>query len=148
LPSLVRPKTMKNTQKGFTLIELMIVIAIIGVLVGVALPQYGQYTKRVKFADVISQAVPIKMAIGLCAQDNNSVEPCDNNYGDIGPVINSRGYVDSISVQNGVITAVGNSEVGGAVYKLNPNYSSTESRLTWERDDNVAKACINSKLCK
>ena len=53
----------KQAQKGFTLIELMIVIAIIGILAAVAVPQYSQYTKRAKFADVIAQTSPFKTAV-------------------------------------------------------------------------------------
>ena len=62
--------TMKNmtnkAQKGFTLIELMIVVAIIGILAAVALPAYQTYTKRAQFAEVVLAATPAKTAIDLC----------------------------------------------------------------------------------
>lgn len=139
---------MKSTNNGFTLIELMIVIAIIGVLASVAVPQYGQYAKRVKFTHVISKAIPLKMAVGTCAQDNNALDQCDNDYGDIGPEITSIGYVASLTVENGTITAVGTSEINDAVYKLVPDYNSTNSTLSWDLDNSTANACINYKFCK
>jgi len=143
---------MKDNQTGFTLIELMLVIAIIGILAGVAIPQYGQYAKRAKFTDVIAQAIPYKMAIGFCIQNNNKLDPCDSGYngGDIniGSVTTPNGNLASLSVTNGSITATGTTEVGGAIYKLDPTYNSTLNKLTWSRDDSMAKACLTLKVCQ
>ena len=51
---------MQKSQQGFTLIELMIVVAIIGILASVAIPQYGEYTQKTKLAKVLALAAPIK----------------------------------------------------------------------------------------
>ena len=67
---------MVKLQKGFTLIELMIVIAIIGILAAVAVPQYSQYTNRAKFSEVKIAVSPIKSAVEDCFQRNNGNAAC------------------------------------------------------------------------
>lgn len=62
---------MKKTQKGFTLIELMIVVAIIGILAAVALPAYQTYTNRAAFSELVLAATPLRTAVELGVQTRN-----------------------------------------------------------------------------
>src|SRR6267142_847500 len=72
---------MKAIQKGFTLIELMIVVAIIGILAAVALPAYQDYSNRAKISEVILAASACRTSVTEIFQSGNSASVAANNWG-------------------------------------------------------------------
>ncbi|MCV6783046.1 pilin [Neisseria meningitidis] len=96
---------MNTLQKGFTLIELMIVIAIVGILAAVALPAYQDYTARAQVSEAILLAEGQKSAVTEYYL-NHGIWPDDNSSAGVATSSKIKGkYVEKVEVANGVITA-------------------------------------------
>ncbi|EMT5470433.1 pilin, partial [Neisseria gonorrhoeae] len=96
---------MNTLQKGFTLIELMIVIAIVGILAAVALPAYQDYTARAQVSEAILLAEGQKSAVTEYYL-NHGIWPANNTSAGVASPSDIKGkYVESVTVTNGVVTA-------------------------------------------
>ncbi|ENV8246963.1 pilin, partial [Neisseria gonorrhoeae] len=97
---------MNTLQKGFTLIELMIVIAIVGILAAVALPAYQDYTARAQVSEAILLAEGQKSAVTEYYLNNGKWPENNTSAGVTSPATDIKGkYVQSVTVANGVVTA-------------------------------------------
>ncbi|HFB7158613.1 TPA: pilin, partial [Neisseria gonorrhoeae] len=96
---------MNTLQKGFTLIELMIVIAIVGILAAVALPAYQDYTARAQVSEAILLAEGQKSAITEYYLNNGKWPENNDKAGVASPTDIKGKYVKEVEVKNGVVTA-------------------------------------------
>lgn len=141
--------------RGFTLIELMIAIAIIGILASIAVPAYNSYTYKARVSELLSRAAPAQLAVAeyvsaVGYNNVNQITAADASNigsnvdlgsctpaptGSIGP---SSGFVTNLCVHpNGVVVVIGDSRTGPTAFQFTPT-SQTDGTITW-----ACAACSN-----
>jgi len=127
-------------QSGFTLIELMIVVAIIGILAAIAIPQYADYTQRTKVTGALAGIAGIKTQVGLCVQETGGTVGCTAGTNGIATdlVAGEVNYVDSTTTVDGRIdlTTEGVQDDGVTKLKLAliPTVPASGAALRWDFD--------------
>ena len=127
---------MKRVSKGFTLIELMIVIAIIAILLALAIPAYQDYTIRSKVSEGLSVAAAAKLAAAETCQSDPTVIPANNAMGyNFIPTI----YVEDVQIAGGncntlnILVSTANTGAADDVdMVLNSTYEEQSGRYTWD----------------
>ena len=139
---------LNNRQAGFTLLELMMVIAIIGILASVAMPAYYQYTHRAKFSEVVIAASSVKGLVDMCYQTRGAytLANCDTlaKIGGAVADITNGANVASITMNagdEGEFTVVGAATVDSLDYVITPSPSGNS--ITWESSG----TCVTSGIC-
>jgi len=145
----------KQAQAGFTLIELMIVVAIIGILAAVAIPAYSDYTAKAKLANAISAGDSLKTAVALCAQEAGGVlTECDAGTNGIpaNTDFKKTKEVLTVSVTDGEITlnlGTGIASTADSKYiKFAPRLTAGDSTMKWDASTNIPAGPLASAITK
>ncbi|MBT0585542.1 pilin [Alteromonas oceanisediminis] len=123
-----------TNKKGFTLIELMIVVAIIGILAAIALPAYQNYTRKAEFTETINSTAAVKSAVEVCVQIEGAanIAECDGGKNGI-----PNDITGTLTTTDGVIVATNGDGLG--TYTLTPAIAG--GAVTW------TAACSDQQLC-
>ncbi len=126
--------TNNKTELGFTLIELMIVVAIIGILSSIAIPAYATFVKKARFTEVVVLVAGVKRAVEQClAENNNDIPSCSvpGTNGIPANQTNPTATVASIKVIGAAqIMGTGTAKVGGTYYYLYPTILNGTTKWT------------------
>ncbi|PHM46413.1 putative major pilin subunit [Xenorhabdus mauleonii] len=118
-------------QQGFTLIEVMVVMAIVAILGAIGIPSYQGYIQKAALTDMLQAIVPYKSGIELCRFENESYKDCNSGQLSIPSGHNSR-YINSISVKDGEITLSGKQNLSGLNAILKPSQESKTGITQWK----------------
>ena len=119
-------------QQGFTLIELMIVIAIIAILSAIGLPAYQNHLQKAAITDMLQLMLPYKTAIELCSMEKGTSQGCNAETFGIPAVKGSR-YTARLQVSDGKMTLTGSETLKGLTVELLPHWNAQEGEFSWTR---------------
>jgi type IV pilus assembly protein PilA len=138
-------------QSGFTLIELMIVVAIVAILAAIALPAYQTYTKKAKFTEVVSATGAFKTALEVCYQTLGALTNCTHGNNGVPPAAGASNFVTSVTISGNAasaatITAIGNSATFGSAYTYIMTAAGANGQITWTAPAS-GSTCSGAGLC-
>ncbi|MFZ6047437.1 prepilin-type N-terminal cleavage/methylation domain-containing protein [Pseudomonas sp. CR3202] len=137
-----------KAQKGFTLIELMIVVAIIGILAAVAIPAYQDYVTKSKFQDIVSAAASVETAISVCLTENAGDATACDTIAELGitTLVNSKEATTALAVTGttAAVTATAGAPAGGYTYINTPSLAAGATQVVWTQSG----TCLAAKVCK
>ena len=144
-------KYIKIKQSGFTLLELLMVIAVVGILTTLAVPRLQSYSQKAKFTEVINAVAPYKAAVEQCLMEYDETE-CDASKNGIPSGFTvAQGRVESVTVADGIITATGVAKDfpkrsdANVTYILDPKVG--DNSVTWSTDSK--SSCLEAPaLCQ
>ena len=113
--------SLKSVKKGFTLMELMIVIAIVAILATIAVPSYQNYTKKAAISELLQASAPLRAEVELCIYNTGKTDNCSGGQNGIQADVTDatkQKYVKSTAVKSGAITVTGKNSLENISYTL------------------------------
>lgn len=136
---------MKQAQKGFTLIELMIVVAIIGILAAIAIPQYGNYISRSRASGAAAEIAAVRTGVALCYQESGSFTGCNAGTLGVPNLVTTKNIMAGGTVADGKITVdTGATDTSNAnlTFVDTPTYTAGDATMVWT---NTGTSCNDTR---
>ena len=136
-----------NKQRGFTLIELMVVIGIIAILSAIGVPAWQNYLRKAALTDMLQAFMPYRTAIELCALDRGGPQECSAGSNGVPSPTTTR-YVSAITAIQGTVTLTGQESLSGLQVSMTPVWDNTNGLTGWQRVCRVQSDSALQQACE